>query len=209
MNMKRLFTLAFCSMTICNTYGQYSSKIARYFGDQIITDSSSTIIIPTLYNTALFSSNKMAIWGNYYANIIFYNFQTDSSKKLFANDTYIVGFNSNNSYTVNVSKSNKNLTAHYIFYRVKNVDHNKNGHIDDKDPSILYISDTHGNNLKALTTENENVVAIDIYEKQNFVLIKIQRDFDNNGDFEAEDKDFYFIKLNLTTLKFGNKIEAK
>ena len=101
------------------------------------------------------------------------------------------------------------MTPKAIFYRVKNIDHNKSGRIDNNDPTILYTSDIQGNNLRSLTTENENVVAVDIFEKQDFALIKIQRDQDNDGDFEANDKDFYFVKLDLKTFTFGNKIETK
>lgn len=208
MNIKRLLLCSFFTLTVFYAVGQKSSKTAQSFDDPIVVDSSSTIIIPTRYNEYFLSSNKISLWGNFYANIIFYDFRTDSYKKLFENDTYIMGFNTTNYYYDRRPK-NQNLTSKTILYKVKNVDHNKSGRIGNNDPAILYISDIHGNNLKALTTENENVVGIDLFEKQNFALIKIQRDLDNDGDFEAEDEDFYFIKLDLTTLAFGNKIETK
>lgn len=210
MNIQRHFILAFFALTVYNSFGQKSSKIAYYFGDPIVVDSSSTVIIPTRYNTDFLSSNKIALWGDFYANIIFYNFITDNHKKLFDKDTYIVGFSNHYySYRYDTKQQNNNFTSQWLFYRVKNVDHNKSGRIDNNDPAILYVSDIHGDNLKALTTENESVVSIDIFEKQNFALLKIQRDLDNDGDFETEDKDFYFVKLDLTTLTFGNKIETK
>jgi hypothetical protein len=92
---------------------------------------------------------------------------------------------------------------------VSNIDHNHNGKIDSDDPSMLYVSDTRGKELKVLTTENENVVNIDLFEKQNFALIKIQRDSNNDGEYNWKDNSFYFLKLDLTTLTFGNKIETK
>jgi hypothetical protein len=112
-----------------------------------------------------------------------------------------------NSYGYDNRHANRNITASHLFYKVKNVDHNKNGRIDNNDPAILYVSDIDGNNLKPLTPLSENVVSFDIFEKQNIVLIKMQRDLDNDLDFENSDKDFYYIKLNLTTLTFGNRIE--
>ena len=61
--------------------------------------------------------------------------------------------------------------------------------------------------LKALTGDSENAVSIDVFDKQGFALVKVQRDSDNNRKFESKDKDFYYIRLDLNTLTFGNKIE--
>jgi hypothetical protein len=71
------------------------------------------------------------------------------------------------------------------------------------------VSDKQGNNLKALTAPNENVISIDIFDDQNFALIKIQRDVDYDRDFEIEDKGYYLVKVDLKTLTLGNKIELK
>src|SRR5688500_8085327 len=70
----------------CNTYAQKSTAIQ--LGGVIMADTSSTVMIPILYNPKFFS-DKMG-WGNYYANLIFYNFKTDTSKKLFEKSTYIM-----------------------------------------------------------------------------------------------------------------------
>lgn len=208
--MKKYLFSAIFFITYCNVFSQNSSKGAHYFAEPIVVDSSSTLLIPIRYNSDLFASSKLDFWGDYYANITFYNFKTDSSKKLFDKDTYIVSFNTYeySSYYGREIK-NRNISSHLILYKVKNVDHNKNNKIDIKDPALLYVSDIHGNNLKLLSSENENIVSIDIFNKQNFALIKFQRDVDNDLNFENEDKDYYFVKLDFTTLKFGNKIETK
>lgn len=208
--MKKIIIFLALAFTILTVSGQKSSKTGQYFEDPIVIDSLSTIIIPTRYSSDFLTSNKITFWGDFYANIIFYDFKTDSYKKLFDKDTYIVGFISNNSNRANYMKPQiKNITSKVMLYRVKNVDHNKNGRIDDKDPAILYVSDLQGNNLRSLTAENENVVSVDVVEKQDFALIKIQRDQNNDGDFKSDDKDFYFIKLDLNTNTFGHKIEIK
>ena len=87
MNLKQHLMFSFFVLTAINALGQKGSKMAQYFGDPIVVDSSSTIIIPTLYNSDFLSSNKIALWGDFYANIIFYDFKTDSYKKLFESDT--------------------------------------------------------------------------------------------------------------------------
>jgi len=188
-----------------NSFGQNSSKIVNYFGDQLVVDTTTTIIIPVLYHSSIFSSSKMEFFGDYYANILFYNFQIDSVKKLFPKNSYIVSFCENKYYKNN--PLTRNLTESHIFYRVYNVDHNKNGRIDEKDPAILYISDKNGDNLIALTNENQNVVSFTIYEKNDFALVKIQRDITNDLNFDDKDIEYYYVRLNLKTMKFERKIE--
>ncbi|SDD40367.1 hypothetical protein SAMN05216323_11741 [Williamwhitmania taraxaci] len=72
---------------------------------------------------------------------------------------------------------------------------------------ILYVSDKKGNGLKPITSNYENAISIDIYDKQGFALIKLQRDLDKDNDFESDDKDYYYIRLDLNTITLGNKIE--
>lgn len=78
-----------------------------------------------------------------------------------------------------------------------------------KKPDILYVSDLQGNQPKALTSKEENFVSIKIFEKQNYALIKMLRDQNNNGEFEYEDKEYYYVKLDLVSLALGNKIELQ
>lgn len=188
-------------------FAQGTSKVTRSFENPIIVDSNSTLLIPIVYNIGLFASSKINIWDDVYSNIIFYNFKTDSSKKLFEKDTYVLSFNRYNySYKFN-EEHHSNITHDWVFYKVMNVDRNQNNNIDSEDPVILYVSDVHGNNLKKLTLENENVSSFIIYEKQNIAMVKIQRDVNNDDRFDKKDTNFYVVKLDLSTLTWGNKIE--
>ena len=128
MDLKRQLLSVTLMLTVCSSYAQ-KGKLAYYFDDPIVVDSSSTIIIPTRYNSDFLSSNKIALWGDFYANIIFYNFPTDTYKRLFDKDTYIVGYKTHYYYREEV-KQPKNITSTWLFYRVKNIDHNKSGRID-------------------------------------------------------------------------------
>jgi hypothetical protein len=188
-------------------FGQ-SSKLSKLFSEPIITDSSSTVIIPIRYKENIFASSK--IGNDYYANIIFYNFVTDSSKSLFKDNSFIREFRSDNDYYHRYDKIDmtNNMSSKWIFYFVKE-DYNKNGHIDYKDPSVLYVSDKYGNGLKPITPEDKNAISINIYDKLGFALIKIQCDSNNDRDFDSDDKEYYFVRLDLKTLTLGNKIEIK
>ena len=208
--MKILVTTLLIRLTILTTDGLCQKGPARYFGEPILTDSLSTLFIPTRYNEEFLSSNKIAFWGDYYANIVAYNFQTDTYKKIFNKDTFIESLRNNNySYGTRTTDKIKNITRKWIFLLVKPKDTNNSGRVDEKDPSVLFAVSPDGQTLKQLTDESENVVSFDNFEKQGFLLIKIQRDSDNDKSFKAEDKEFYFKKVNLTDLIPGKGIEIK
>lgn len=200
-----LFVLIF-SYSIVS--GQIKHKPTRYFSDPIIVDSASTVLIPTRFNTDLLTNSKIAYWNDYYANLVFYNFITDSARKLFSEDKFIRGFvgrfEPHNPYQ---NPYKDYFSKKWIFLLVKENDFNNTGRVDEKDPAVLYVCDKHGNNLKAVTPADENVVSFEIFDDENVALIKVQKDMDKDKNFEPEDKVFYFIRLNLNDLSLGKKIE--
>ena len=108
-------------------------------------------------------------------------------------------YNPINNYHNTVSSSK------WIFYFVK-VDYNNDGKIDKNDPYIIYVSDKKGEGLKSITPLNENTLSIDIYDKQGFALIKLQRDTDGNKKFSYNEwADFYYVRLDLSTLTLQDK----
>jgi hypothetical protein len=197
------------SLLCINVFAQNKSS-APYFGNEIVvTDSSSTIMIPVEHSVNPFSStnNKLALFRNVHANIVFYDFAKDSVRKLFDKNTYIESLSNLSGYDFTIPSTKKNAIGKYLFYKVYNSDYDKNGRIDYTDPAILFISDNHGKHLKAITPQNENVVSIQVFEKQNFLLLKIQRDVDNDRDFKNSDDDYYYVKFDMRTLTLGRKIE--
>jgi hypothetical protein len=204
------FSLMLCLMLSNLTWGQTSGKIGRLFSEAIITDSASTIMFPITYNAELFTSNKAMTWGNYYANIIVYDFKADTYRKLFPEDIFIEAFHSDDdeieSYGRPLVKL-RNLSRDWIFYKVQDDDYNENGKIEDKDPVVLYASNRKGEGLKPLTPKNENVISFTLYEKLGFAMVRIQRDANHDHNFKYDDKDFYLVKIDLSTLTPGNKIE--
>jgi hypothetical protein len=97
-NTQSLFVLM-VTFLFCNQIFAQSSSLKFEFENPIMVDSTSTIVIPISYNTNYFSNNKIANWEDVCANLIFYNFVTDSSKRLFDYNTYIL--NINNRYERN------------------------------------------------------------------------------------------------------------
>lgn len=209
--MKNWIVLLICIFCIGTLMAQRTDKLPRFLEEPIMADSSSTIMIPVRYNEDLLSSSKLALGNDFYANIIFYNFITDSTKRLFEDDTFIKGFSGyqHSLYYDRSAKKEKRMTGKWIFYFVKAVDFDNNGRIDTTDPSVLYASDKYGNQLQPISPPNENAVSIELYEKQGFALIKMQRDMDKDRDFEFNDKDYYYLRLDLNTLATGRKIEVR
>ncbi len=178
-------------------FGQ-SDKLSVAFDDPISFDSTSAVMIPTRYNSDLLSG-KMAFWNNCYANILFYDLKNGASHKLFEKDTYIIEFPGNSA--------EKRSSTNRIFYLVMSNDFNKNGRIDNEDPAILYASDKSGMNLQSITPENENVMDIRIYNDKGYALIKMQRDKNGNGNFSSNDKDYYYLSMNLSDLTLSKPID--
>jgi hypothetical protein len=205
-----ILALALCFMQN-DSFGQRSNKSDRYFGNPVFTDSLSTIFFPTQYDEQMLSANKIALFGEYYANLIVYNYKTDSYRKLFENDTYIESFTQVNHYDPGAQRNArpKNITNKWIFLLVKIKDYNGSNRIDENDPSVLFVTNKQGEGLKALTEESENVVSFDIFEAQGFCLIKIQRDSNKDKTFKHEDKDFYYRKIDLNDLSVGKGIEIR
>lgn len=207
---KQLLVLTICSLAAFGLSAQELSKgVTQDFAGPVITDSASTIMIPTLYDAGIFTSNKMQVGNEFYANVLFYNFKKDSVKRLFAKDTYIANFNRVDHYSYDERRVRKQRTAQLFFYRVMNMDHNRNGKIDHGDPVVLYVSDIYGNRLTQLTASNDNMVSMELYEKQNIALVKVQRDQNKDGEFNYKDGDYYYVKVDLSTLAVGNKIELR
>lgn len=190
---------------------QSTSKLPRYFGTPIVTDTLSTFFFPVEYNEELLSANKIALGGNYYANMVVYDFKADTYRKLFESDTFIEIFGRFHKYGAPYPThgASTNLTEKWVFLLVKTHDTSGNGRIDDHDPSVLYATTLKGENLKRITKENEHVVSFEIFNKQNFALIKIQRDVNGDGSFKAQERDFYYKKIDLGDLSLGKGIEIK
>jgi hypothetical protein len=188
---KSIFVTLLASSALISGQSQ-DKKIPRYFDEPIWTDSTSTLFLPVRYNEGLTSNYKIALWGNYYANMVVYNFKQDTHKRLFDKDTFIISLFSSKSY-VDYQSVNNSITENWVFLLVKQRDYNENGRVDEKDPSVLYAVTRKGENLQAITDSTENVVSFRIFEKQGFALLRMQRD--------------YFRKISLKDLSLGKPIE--
>jgi hypothetical protein len=187
------------------TQAQRSYKNENSLGSPILADSASTLFIPVLYNEEILSSNKLAAWGDYYANLIVYNFVTDTPKKLFEGETFIQFARGDDFYSNRQLTGKSLVQANRIFLFVKQTDTNESGRIDEQDASVLYTISPTGENLQMLTTGKDHVVSIQVYDHAEFALVCLKKDSNRDGAFNNKDKQYY-RKLDLKTLKWGREI---
>jgi hypothetical protein len=180
----------------------------RTTGEPMLIDSANTVFIPLLYNESLTSSDKLAAWGAYYANFIVYEASKDLHRRLFERDVYIGVFPLANENRVHQRMFLHPRGSDHILLAVKNKDTNRNGKIDNDDPSMLFTCTTRGEELEQLTDVSDNFVKLVLFEKQGFAIMTFQRDSDQDGSFRSNDKEFYLRKLDLKTMKLGQIIEV-
>jgi len=96
-----------------------------------------------------------------------------------------------------------------VLLLVKPKDTNGSGRTDERDPSVLFAVSTNGEVIHQITDETENVVSFDVFNDQGFVLIKIQRDSNQDKSFKNDDKEYYYRKVDLMDLSLGKEIELR
>lgn len=204
--MKTTYLLVFIA-SIVNVFSQdVSKKGGPRLEAPFMLDSTSTMFFAVGYGQSLLSNPKLASFGDYSANILVYDFTKDSYRLLFDKDTFVKRLLPYSDYDYGRAR-NKSTKTKWLFLLLKPLDTNGNGRMDDNDAAVAYAADARGENLRALTTSDVNVVDITFYDKQGFALLQIQRDADGDRSFKYEDKVYYYQKVDLNDLKVGNPIE--
>jgi hypothetical protein len=204
--MKTIIILLFVTC-ITDAFSQdLSKKGVQRLDAPFMLDSTSTMFFPVDYGQSILSNPKLALDG-YSANILVYDFTKDSYRSLFDKNTFVKRLLPYPAYS-NRYPRNRTENKKWLFLLVKPADTNGNGRIDDNDASVAYVTDPRGENLRALTTNDVNVVDITFYDKQGFALLQIQRDTDGDKSFKYEDKVYYYQKVDLNDLSVGRPIEV-
>jgi hypothetical protein len=205
--MKPIIILLFATACFATAFSQdLSKKYVQRLDAPFMLDSASTMFFPVSFGQSILSNPKLALDG-YSANLLVYDFTKDSYRSLFDKDTFVKRLL---PYPVHGNRYPRNKTENkkWLFLLVKPADTNSNGRMDDNDASVAYVTDARGENLRALTTSDVNVVDITFYDKQGFALLNIQRDTDGDKSFKYEDKVYYYQKVDLNDLSVGKPIEV-
>jgi hypothetical protein len=127
---------------------------------------------------------------------------TEESKNLFPNDSLSIEMYRDNHRNLSISGY-----PNCFLFKATNA---YKSYLNGCNPKVIYACDKKGNNFKKITSENENCVGIDFYEKQGFILLKLQKDVNKDGCFnDKEDVVYYYKRLNVKDLSIGKDIEYK
>jgi len=126
-----------------------------------------------------------------------YNTLTNESKKLF-NDPVLVFPLSPYNNPINISQQEIRfifMTNNAIIFFAKTNGYNTNGFIDDDDPISLYILSKTGTNLTLISPKDMNVLTCTVSRDGEIILVKLQKDKNNDKKFSNEDELIYQINL--------------
>jgi hypothetical protein len=164
-------------------------------------DSSDYFIVPVRGGEDGASNSKLLWSPGKYTNIIVYNAARDEAKRVFDENQAI------DAYYEDGAALNAKFDR-VLFYKVMSSDYNGDGKKDWKDPGILWVSNVKGNDLKQVTAEGEELESIQIFAKEGYALLRLSPDTNGDKSIDHKDGGTYYVKLDLKTLTFGNKIYA-
>ncbi|HRE37292.1 MAG TPA: hypothetical protein PK092_02525 [Chitinophagaceae bacterium] len=174
------------------------------FSDPYQIDSSDYFLVPRMIddlNAAAYGKGKGYLpWGNY-SDIVFYNSETNQSKKLFGDKLALINTFSQrrNYYYYDESREKEipaNILRHHIIYLVRTENFNNDGGLDTDDPVYLYISTKTGDNLRQITPGGFHVLSWTVSKDQKMILVKGQNDKNGNKKFgQGDDQLYYRIDL--------------
>lgn len=201
--MKQLMFLLLLAFTFYGTSAQ-DDKYFRRAESPILVDTTSTLFFMIQGD----DNPKTSSYGEH--NVVVYDFTRDTYKRLFDHDVHIqtTAFYPAPEIEVYNTKPKRPVNPRWVFYIVKASDTNASGELEDRDASILYVSDARGENLRALTTEQVNVVKIRVFDKLGFALVELQREATGDKSFTYQDRNYYFQKIDLKDLSIGKPIEV-
>ncbi|MEM6396818.1 MAG: hypothetical protein AAF741_10775 [Bacteroidota bacterium] len=179
------------------TQGQIDSlldKFKFFYEQPIVIDSSSHIIIPI--STRLIERKSIYSKDGYasdsyprYWNALFYNRETSASRLLSKRKIRIsrIHAKGNNGFR----EENKTF-GEMVLYEMGDIDYNKDGKLDNKDPEFLFSSKQDGMGLKRITPKDESLKYFQIIKNTNQILIKTLRDINSDLIFDQADEPIWY-----------------
>lgn len=140
----------------------------------------------------VFSSYSSRTVNNFW-NLLFYNTQTGQINILDENRRMVI--------TSMEYKVHPPATIGVIFYEIKVADYNKDGLLDHKDPTYLFVSNHDGTTFRQLSPNEINLTHWQLLAKSSLVLMQGTRNSNNDKKFDEEDETVvYQFDLNKNTV---------
>jgi len=179
------------------TTEQIDSILAEFKFDYeppIIIDSSNQVMIPI--STELLGRRTKYSKDGYYSddyprywNVLFYNRRTGSTRLLTEDKIRIsrVYVNKDDEYEEGSKVMNEK-----VLYEIGDIDFNKDGRLNDKDPEYLFSSDNNGTNLKRISPIDEELQYFEVIPKSSQILIRTLRDINQDSIFNRQDESVWY-----------------
>lgn len=160
----------------------------------IILDSSNQVMIPI--STELLGKRSMYSKDGYYSddfprywNILFYN-RTTTESRLLTEDKMRIS-------SIHVIKGEEYEEAsktirEKILYQIGDIDYNKDGKLNGKDPEYLFSSEIDGKNLTRISPLKEYLQYFKILPHANQLLIRTLRDANQDLVFDKKDESIWY-----------------
>ncbi len=190
-------------------FGQYYPNDGVSISNPLQIDSSEFYVFGKFIdktNKAKYGASQGQYSGGY-TNLYVYNSISRSVKNIFANQTILVLQISNESKIYspynNQGMRYSAFLKDYIVILALDKDLNADGILDEDDPISLFICKKNGDNLMKVTAEDMNVLSWTYTKDNNVLLVRVQKDSNNDKKFNNEDETLYQIDLT----KDGSKIK--
>lgn len=175
------------------TQEQIDSVLTEFkfeYDQPVLIDSSEHVLLPI--TTELLDRRREYSREGYYNddyprywNILFYNKATGNTR-LLTEAKYRIS-----DFTVNMRDKGPLLT-HSILYEITDLDHNKDGKLNDQYPEHLFISKTDGSDLRRLSPVNEDLESFTLIPYSDQLIIKTRRDTNGDLNFNSEDETIWY-----------------
>ncbi len=159
------------------------------YGAPIVLDSSSNIMIPL--SIGHYESRKKLNISSYkkqdlprFWNVLFYNTTTEA-RTLLTEDK--INISQIHVKSKDQSQPRANQMKGKILYELKDIDFNKDGALNSKDPTFLFSSEYDGSNLLRISPKDEALQYFTVSSDPDLLLIKTIRDVNDNAVFEKQD----------------------
>lgn len=179
------------------TTSQIDSILTNFkfaYNSPIVLDSSNQVMIPI--STKLLEKrstySKDGYWSNDYPrywNILFYNRATGSTRLLTEKKIRISRIHTKE---FNEFEEDNNSLERMVLYEIGDLDFNKDGKLNGKDPEYLFSSDLNGENLKRISPSDEYLQFFKVIPKSRQILIRTLRDINQDSIFNKEDESILY-----------------
>lgn len=179
------------------TSEQINSILSEFkfnYESPIIIDSSNQVVIPI--STKLLERRAKFSKDSYYSddyprywNVLFYNRKSGDTRLLTEDKIRISRIH---VFKDDEYEEGSKIMKEKILYEIGNIDFNKDGKLNNKDPEYLFSSDKNGTNLKRISPLYEELQDFEVIPKFSQILIRTIRDVNQDSIFNGQDESIWY-----------------